>query len=115
MGIFDKILKAIGFEERSDNIDQDEIEKESEEKIEIPNAKFNLKEKKLEIQTYYPQSQEDVEEIVKYYLSGENIKIDLKNFNESDVNHISDFLYGVIFATNGEISKDNDEIYILRH
>ena len=117
MGFFDKFLKAIGFEEdtEEDVVEEKEITKKKEKKQQLTTAKFDLREKKTDPKTYYPSSQEDIEEIVGFYSSGENVNVDVSKFSDEDREHIVDFLSGATCALKGQIKKVDNDLYGMRH
>lgn len=117
MGIFDRFLKAIGFEEKdeTETVTEKEVPKKKEKKQELPLAKFDLREKRSNPKTYYPSSQEEIEEVVGFYAGGENVDVDLSKFSEDDKEHIIDFLSGATCAIKGNIKKISDCVYGMRH
>jgi FtsZ-interacting cell division protein YlmF len=122
MGIFDKLMRALGFEEEdATQIEHDEPVKTKKEKKITVNSKFDLKsvkeeeefEKKLNF--YNPKSQVDIEEIAKNLIKGNDAKVDFNEFPESDKIRALDFLYGVIFVLEGKIEKVDKNIYLLKN
>ncbi|MDD4110287.1 MAG: cell division protein SepF [Clostridia bacterium] len=119
MGIFDKLLKAIGFEDK----DNGEIIEKTPEKVKKDrnisiNSKFNLKdiEKQdiIEEKLYFPKTQEDIEIIARDLSNGNNVKVNFIEFAEEDRIRALDFLSGVIYILNGEIEKLEKTIYLLK-
>lgn len=120
MKIFDRLFRAIGFDEEENNEEENLdcescVKKENKANAYLLSAKFNLKEKKHEIHTYYPQSQQDVNDIVKIYAKGEELILNLENLEIESKEHILDFVSGAVFALEGEISKLEENLYLLRH
>lgn len=125
MGIFDKLLKAIGFED--ENAEKTEIksknnkkEKKKEKNINI-NSKFDLKNleedqvsEEKEIVAYIVKVQTDVEEIANKLKNGESVMVDFNKFAEGDKIRALDFLSGVSFILNGKIEKINKNTYFLK-
>ena len=120
MGFFDKLFKVIGFDE-AENSEEFKNEEKLEEEVEkedikkIPTAKYNLKGKKQEIKTYFPQTQSEVNEVVEYFVDGEDVKIDLSKIDEENKSHVLDFVSGAVFALKGEIKKIDESLYLMRH
>lgn len=117
MGIFDKLLKAIGFEDENEISEERPAEKRQKEKLEI-NSKFNLKnaeteEKKERIENFTPQSQSDIEKIALEIKNGVKAVVDFSGFAESDRVRALDFLSGVVFILGGNIKKIDKIIYLL--
>ena len=122
MKFFNKLFKAIGFDE-NESVEADEAEvivkektiREKKENIVLPSAKFNLKENRGEIKQYFPKTQEEIEQLVENFRDGENLSINLEKFDEEDKVRALDFLYGAVFALFGEISKTGESDYLMVH
>lgn len=120
MGIFDKLLRAIGFEDEK-NIERKEKspEKVKKDKNISVNSKFNLKDiENQEIineKFYTPKTQEDIELIARDLANGSNVKVDFVEFSEEDKIRALDFLSGVIYVINGDIEKLEKTIYLLKN
>ena len=112
MGIFDKFLKAVGFED--EDYEREPKEKvKKEKKQEIPSAKFNLKDQKTEEKTYFPTNQSELEQIVKHFVKSDSIVVDFSKFeNEKRENAIS-FVSGAAFALGGAVKKVGETTYLL--
>lgn len=122
MGIFDKIMKAIGFEDEDiETSKKDEPIIEKKEKKVIINSKFDLKSIKEEgiienkLQFCNPKAQFDIEEIVKKLIKGCDIKVDFSEFSEIDKIRALDFLSGAVFVLDGKIEKVDKNIYLLKN
>lgn len=120
MKFFDKLFRAIGFEEEEIEEEQDISLNKNKTKVKkkeviIPNAKFNLKEKPKEIKTFYPQSQEEVEELVNIFKNNEDIIINIDKFVDEDKTRVLDFLFGAAFALEGELKKKDNDLYLMVH
>ncbi len=117
MGIFDKLLKAIGFDDESEEkIETKPIEKKKEQNINV-NSKFDLKnfqEKIIEEKEYLPKTQEEIEEIARTFINGTDVNVDFSQFPEIDKMRALDFLSGIVFALNGKMEKINKTSYLLK-
>jgi cell division inhibitor SepF len=121
MGFFDKILKAVGFED-SEAESKIKEKKDKKEKNLNVNSKFDLKnyeeknEDLLRVESCFnPSTQEDVEVIARSLIKGENARVDFSAFNYEDKKRALDFLSGVVFALDGEIEKLEGSIYLLKN
>lgn len=125
MGIFDKLLRAIGFEDEN----QEKIEVKNEDKtidkkkdknVKI-NSKFDLKNleeetlpEEKEVETCEPATQSDVEEIANKLVSGFNVMANFIKFSDNDRMRALDFLSGVLFILKGEIEKIDKTTYLFK-
>lgn len=119
MGIFDKLLRAIGFEDGESEEKQEKTpEKVKKDKNISVNSKFNLKdiekEEIIEEKFYTPKTQEDIELISRDLAKGNNAKVNFVEFTEEDKVRALDFLSGVIYVLNGEIEKLDKITYLLK-
>lgn len=120
MKLFDKFLKAIGFEDGDEKVEEkvqqrEDGEKKREKKQEIPVAKFNLKESKPEHNVYFPESQDEIEDVARYFVKGEDVSVDFSKFSDEDRAHALDFLSGAAFALGGQVKKTGESVYLLKH
>ncbi len=121
MKFFDKFLKAIGFEDENEKVEEKKIqsgeekEKKREKKQELPSAKFNLKEIKNEPEAYFPETQEEIEDVVRYFIKGDDVYVDLSKFSDDDRTHALDFFSGAAFALGGQVKKTGESVYLLKH
>lgn len=116
MKFFDKLFRAIGFDEKEFE-DQDLGEgknlKKKRENVVLPNAKFNLKEKRRELLAKSPQTQEEIEDLVLLFKEGEELSINLEKFDEEDKTRVLDFLFGAVFALGGSLKKTGENSYLM--
>ena len=122
MGFFDKMLRAMGFqdeesEEKKEKNREADIDKK-EEKI-VVNSKFNLKNMQEDVLDDFdkiikPKNQYEIEEIANLLLNGKSVKVDFIDFVEIDKTRALDFLSGVIFVLNGNIEKIEKTIYLFK-
>lgn len=118
MKFFDKLFKAIGFDEREfeqeeENLDEGKNLKQKRENVVLPNAKFNLKEKRRELLAKSPQTQEEIESLVLLFKEGEELSINLEKFDEEDKTRVLDFLFGAAFALGGSLKKTGENSYLM--
>lgn len=118
MKFFDKLFKAIGFDEREfeqeeENLGEGKNLKQKRENVVLPNAKFNLKEKRREPLVQVPQTQEEIESLVLLFKEGEELSINLEKFDEEDKTRVLDFLFGAAFALGGSLKKTGENSYLM--
>lgn len=118
MKFFDKLFKAIGFDEREfeqeeENLGEGKNLKQKRENVVLPNAKFNLKEKRRELLAKSPQTQEEIENLVLLFKEGEELSINLEKFDEEDKTRVLDFLFGAAFALGGSLKKTGENSYLM--
>lgn len=118
MKFFDKLFKAIGFDEREfeqeeENLGEGKNLKQKRENVVLPNAKFNLKEKRRELLAKSPQTQEEIEDLVLLFKEGEELSINLEKFDEEDKTRVLDFLFGAAFALGGSLKKTGENSYLM--
>lgn len=118
MKFFDKLFKAIGFDEREfeqeeENLVEGKNLKQKRENVVLPNAKFNLKEKRRELLAKSPQTQEEIEDLVLLFKEGEELSINLEKFDEEDKTRVLDFLFGAVFALGGSLKKTGENSYLM--
>ena len=118
MKFFDKLFKAIGFDEREfeqeeENLVEGKNLKKKRENVVLPNAKFNLKEKRRELLAKSPQTQEEIESLVLLFKGGEELSINLEKFDEEDKTRVLDFLFGAAFALGGSLKKTGENSYLM--
>lgn len=118
MKFFDKLFKAIGFDEREfeqeeENLGEGKNLKQKRENVVLPNAKFNLKEKRRELLFKTPQTQEEIEDLVLLFKDGESLSINLEKFDEEDKTRVLDFLFGAVFALGGSLKKTGENSYLM--
>lgn len=125
MGIFDVMLRAMGFEvEDAPPKSKQKKEKRSKKvkKEEIPTASFILQDsdnlgsrtaertKKIVLT---PVSQKDVFDIVDTLKYSEQVTVDLVNLSQADLVRSVDFLTGAVYALDGKISCREGTVYVL--
>ncbi len=118
MKFFDKLFRAIGFDEREfeqeeENLGEGKNLKQKRENVVLPNAKFNLKEKRREPLVQIPQTQEEIESLVLLFKEGEELSINLEKFDEEDKTRVLDFLFGAAFALGGSLKKTGENSYLM--
>lgn len=118
MKFFDKLFRAIGFDEREfeqeeENLGEGKNLKQKRENVVLPNAKFNLKEKRRELLVQVPQTQEEIEDLVLLFKDGETLSINLEKFDEEDKTRVLDFLFGAAFALGGSLKKTGENSYLM--
>ena len=134
MGIFNKFIKFLGFE-----VEEKEKPKKKEKKLNTSKAEYNLKKEnnvtdemplsqqntvtdneqklvsaKIEQEIFVAENQNDIQKAVAKLKQCGILKVDLSKISEIDYARIMDFLFGVIFALDGEIIKIDQFNYILK-
>mgnify|MGYP004569818735 FL=1 len=134
MGIFNKFIKFLGFE-----VEENEKPKKKEKKLNTSNAEYNLKKEnnvtdeiplsqqntvtdnkqelvsaKIEQEIFVAENQNDIQKGVAKLKQCGILQVDLSKISETDYTRIMDFLFGVIFALDGEIIKIDQFNYILK-
>ena len=113
MGIFDKFLKAIGFEDENEVAEKEKAKEKKEKKQEIPTAKFNLKDQKTEEETYFPASQGEVEQIIKRFSKTNSMVVDFSKFETNKKENAISFVSGAAFALGGTVKKVGENTYLM--
>lgn len=118
MGFFDKILKALGFEDEEQLNEDKKIEQKKEKKktksIKV-RSKFNLEdveEKGREVK-HTPKQQSEIEFIIKDLIDGNIVYADFSELDDSMKIRALDFLSGAVYILNGSIEKQDNFLYIL--
>ena len=134
MGIFNKFIKFLGFE-----VEEKEKPKKKEMKLNTSKAEYNLKKEnnvtdekplsqqntvtdneqklvsaKIEQEIFVAENQNDIQKAVAKLKQCGILQVDLSKISETDYTRIMDFLFGVIFALDGEIIKIDQFNYILK-
>ena len=134
MGIFNKFIRFLGFE-----VEEKEKPKKKEKKLNASKAEYNLKKEnnvtdemplsqqntvtdneqklvsaKIEQEIFVAENQNDIQKAVTKLKQCGILKVDLSKISETDYARIMDFLFGVIFALDGEIIKIDQFNYILK-
>ena len=113
MGIFDKFLKAIGFEDENEIVEEEKPKTKKEKKQEIPTAKFNLKGQKTEEKTYFPQNQSEIELIIKSFSKSDSIVVDFSKYTQEERENAISFISGATFALGGTVKKVGEHTYLM--
>ncbi|MDD2445928.1 MAG: cell division protein SepF [Clostridia bacterium] len=126
MKFFDRILKGLGFEvddspkqnqtrgiKNVDKVDLQNFNIDEETDFERLNALQKRVEPENKIINVKPQSLSEIQDTMDLLIKGNNIIIDLSEFNKEDIVRILDFISGVCYALNAEIQKADEVIYKL--
>lgn len=101
MGIVNKVTNKL-FTEEDDNLF-----------FEVDGKEENEKEEE-KVGSYYPRTFADTEKIAKSLRSGNNVRVDLSSLDKASAMRMIDFLGGVMFAMNGDMSKEDKMIFIFK-
>ncbi len=109
MGIFDKILKGLGFEGENKS-SSTKIKKQIKKKAGV----YSLDDEKEEIiEEMKPKNQEEVAKIVDFLKKEGKVIADLSNFEEQNFYNALSFLSGAVYAFGGQVYKLDDTRYKL--
>lgn len=129
MGFFDKILSAIGFE--SDTEETKPVKEKKNKKEQITNAKFDLsknqtsqdkelsrfgnkqEKKQEELEVFSPETQNEIEDILKKVENGENVLINLVGFSDEDRIRALDFISGALFILKKNIKRIEGTLFLI--
>lgn len=111
MGIFNSLLKGLGFAEEENvneqSFEQDIIIKDNEQKQPSKDTALST------LKTYSPNNNKDVKLIVDNLKSGEASIVNLQNLKNVEQTRILDFLSGAVYAVNGKINKLQDGLFVV--
>ena len=108
MGIFDKILKGLGFE--SEEKQTPKPKKEIKRKA----GEYNLEEQEEDIiEEMKPKSQEEVAKIVDYLKKEGRVIANLSNFENANFYNALSILSGAVYVFGGQVCKLDDTRYKL--
>lgn len=113
MGIFNSLLKGLGFD--TDNKNQDNAQS-YENDIVIKNNTERKNEKSVSINnllTYEPKSNSDVKKLVDCLKKGDACILNLNNLKQQEQTRILDFLSGAVYAISGKINRLQNSIYVV--
>lgn len=113
MGIFNSLLKGLGFDTGNKNQDNSES---YENDIVIKNNTERKNEKSVSINnllTYEPKSNSDVKKLVDCLKKGDACILNLNNLKQQEQTRILDFLSGAVYAISGKINRLQNSIYVV--
>lgn len=131
MGFFDKILSAIGFESDNSTEETKPAKEKKNKKEQITNAKFDLsknqstqdkelsrfgnkqEKKQEELEVFSPETQNEIEDILKKVENGENVLINLVNFSDEDRIRALDFISGALFILKKNIKRVDGTLFLI--
>lgn len=113
MGIFNSLLKGLGFEDDSEEKNKNDYNYDDD----IVNDKSkNLKPESVNLNNlviYSPKSNNDVKKLVDCLKNGEACIINLDSLKSTEQTRILDFLSGAVYAISGKINKLQNNLYVL--
>ena len=113
MGIFNSLLKGLGFEDDSEEKNKNDYNYDDD----IVNDKSkNLKPESVNLNNlviYSPKSNNDVKKLVDCLKNGEACIINLDSLKSIEQTRILDFLSGAVYAISGKINKLQNNLYVL--
>ena len=113
MGIFNSLLKGLGFEDSDEenqnnyNYDDDIIKKEDTKQSKPESVNLN------NLVIYSPKSNNDVKKLVDCLKKGEACIINLDSLKAVEQTRILDFLSGAVYAISGKINKLQNNLFVL--
>lgn len=113
MGIFNSLLKGLGFEDSDEenqnnyNYDDDIIKKEDAKQSKPESVNLN------NLVIYSPKSNNDVKKLVDCLKKGEACIINLDSLKTVEQTRILDFLSGAVYAISGKINKLQNNLFVL--
>ena len=115
MGIFNTVLKGLGFE--GEKKEQQEVKEDKTPTYNTIGAEYDLtkvesKVEKKEPQTIVPQNQQEVQQIVDTLKLGETVIVNLEQFKNTEYVRALDFMSGATYVLDGKIKKIGDKTYM---
>ena len=119
MGLFDKFLRALGF----DGEEEKEKEVKKNKNADITNSKFNLskvqenEEETAEEETkvFTPETQEDIQDCLTKIENTNESYINLENFSDEDQIRALDFISGALFILKKSIKRVDAKLFIIKN
>lgn len=131
MGVFDWVMRGLGFENKGENakktktIAEDKYsnfnlhervgEQQAESNIMSNNAAFNSFGIQAEsnIIMVEPKTHKEIQQVVDYLKQGQSVAVNLEGIASSDSERILDFLSGAIYGINGSIHRWHGDLFLL--
>lgn len=115
MGVFDVLLKGLGFDDDNDTKSQKESYKQD---IIITSDSKEEKTSKNEVSinsllVYSPKSNNDVKMLINYLVDGKASIVNLGNLKPVEKTRILDFLSGAVYAVNGKINRLQNDLFVI--
>lgn len=113
MGIFNSLLRTIGFEdenpakEQSHEADIIQVAPKNESKQQSKNVNVSS------LIVYSPKSNNDVKTLVDCLRKGESCIVNLGNLKPTEQTRILDFLSGGVYALGGKINRLQNNLYVV--
>lgn len=103
-----KGIKEISKVDLQNFIDEEKVE--NEKPLNVKPSRVELEHKTINVK---PQNLSEIQNAMDSLIKGNNLIIDLSEFNKDDIVRILDFISGVCYCLNAEINKINEETYKL--
>ncbi|MGN0787694.1 MAG: cell division protein SepF [Candidatus Onthoplasma sp.] len=133
MGLFDWMMKGLGFEEKTEK-----KSKKSKDLTADKYANFNLHEKiagetenaeiaptptsglsnfgfqaESNIIMVEPKTHKEIQQVVDYLKQGQSVAVNLEGISSEDSERILDFLSGALYGLNGSITRWHGDLFLL--
>ncbi len=115
MGVFNVLLKGLGFDDDNENKSQKESYKQD---IIITTDSKEEKTSKNEVSinsllVYSPKSNNDVKMLINYLVDGKASIVNLGNLKPVEKTRILDFLSGAVYAVKGKINRLQNDLFVI--
>ena len=115
MGVFNVLLKGLGFDD--DNETKSQKESYNQDIIITTDSKEE-KTSKNEVSinsssVYSPKSNNDVKMLINYLVDGKASIVNLGNLKPVEKTRILDFLSGAVYAVKGKINRLQNDLFVI--
>ena len=113
MGIFNSLLKGLGFEDDVENVKNNESYKQDiiYNKKTDTNRKNDVSINSLIV--YSPKSNNDVKMLIDFLVEGKATIVNLGNLKPVERTRILDFLSGAVYAQKGKINRLQNDLFVI--
>lgn len=113
MGIFNSLLKGLGFEDDVENVKNNESYKQDiiYNKKTDTNRKNDVSINSLIV--YSPKSNNDVKMLIDFLVEGKATIVNLGNLKPVERTRILDFLSGAVYAQQGKINRLQNDLFVI--
>lgn len=113
MGIFNSLLKGLGFEDDVENVKNNESYKQDiiYNKKTDTNRKNDVSINNLIV--YSPKSNNDVKMLIDFLVEGKATIVNLGNLKPVERTRILDFLSGAVYAQKGKINRLQNDLFVI--
>ncbi|UQS82708.1 cell division protein SepF [Bombilactobacillus folatiphilus] len=114
---FGKLASFFGLDDNENNVSEDVMPPDIS--MEVDNQKDNVvalsthtAQKPSKIQVVEPHSYADAKQIAKELLISRAVIVNYRNVTDEQMRRIADFLSGAIYATKGDISQVDEQVFL---